>query len=508
MNNQFTGSWNSFNAFENNGGLNTSASPLAVKDFESTDLQNVELDIWGSITKRAGYLNLNSAEVNSGASGNGVFFYENSSGTDYLVSIFGDKLYKMDSLDGTFDAITGAITLTASQDNQAQFKTYNNILFGVNYSDAPFKWTGSGNAAAMGVPTNLTQAKCIENWTEYMFLANVTVGGVYYGSRMYWSGAGTPDTFDAADWVNINANDGTDIIAIKALGDKLVIFKERSIHVGIFTGDTDIPFVFAKTPSHVGCIARDSVQEVNNGLIFLSYDGFYYFDGSNSLKISNNISYTLRNDCAKSRFPKAVSTLLMEKNQYLCFVTDSGDSTNQTGFIWDFYTKAWMKYVGASVNAITRIHTSYEERPYFLDYSGFCYRMNTGTNDYPLGVLTAIDAYYKTKWFSFADLMNQKGIPHVMMYLAYNNASLTVGYSFDFEDANQYSVSLPLNSSSSAYGSAVYGTATYAGAGGFTKRIDLTGRGRVFRLSFENSAPSETFKINGFGISAYLETAS
>jgi hypothetical protein len=198
----------------------------------------------------------------------------------------------------------------------------------------------------------------------------------------------------------------------------------------------------------------------------------------------------------------------MEKNQYLCFVTDSGDSTNQTGFIWDFYTKAWMKYVGAEVNAITRIHTSYEERPYFLDYSGFCYRMNTGTNDYPLGVATAIDAYYKTKWFSFSDLMNQKGVPHVMMYLAFNNASLTVGYSFDFEDANQYSVSLPLNSSSSAYGSGVYGTATYAGAGGFTRRIDLTGRGRVFRLTFENSAPSETFKINGFGISAYLETAS
>ena len=49
MNPQFTGGWNSFNAFENNGGLNTSASPLAVKDFESTDLQNVELDIWGAI---------------------------------------------------------------------------------------------------------------------------------------------------------------------------------------------------------------------------------------------------------------------------------------------------------------------------------------------------------------------------------------------------------------------------------------------------------------------------
>jgi len=508
MNNQFTGIYNTFNAFENNGGLNTSASPLAVKDFEATALQNVELDIWGAISKRNGYLNLNSSAVNSGTSGNGLFFYENSSGIDYLVGVFGDEFYKMDGLDGTFDAITGTLTFTADQDNQCQFRTYGDILYGTNGVNAPFKWTGSGNASAMTVPTGLTTAYCIESWTEYMFLANVTVSGTLYSSRLYWSAAGDPATWDSADWVNINKNDGTDIICVKSLGDKLVIFKERSIYIGIFTGDTDIPFTFAKTPSHVGCIARDSVQEVNNGLIFLSYDGFYYFDGSNSQKISNNLNYTLRTDVSKSRFSKAVSSLLMEKNQYICFLAASGGSTNTIGFTWDFYTKAWTKYIGASCNAIARVHTSNEERIYFSDYSGYCYQMNTGTDDYPLTVKTAINAYYRTKWFSFNDLMNTKGVPEVVIYPTYSNSTLTVGYSFDFEEANQYSQTISLASSSAAYGSGVYGTATYAGSGGFSYRVDLTGRGRVFRLSFENAVESETFKINGFGISAYLESAT
>ena len=508
MNPEFTGTVNAFNAFENNGGLNTTASPLAVKDFESTDLQNVELDIWGSIKKRKGYLNLNETEVNSGAPGLGIHYYENSSGTDYLVGVFGDKIYKMDDLDGTFDDITGAFTLTDAANNRCQFMTYNDTLFGTNNTDLPFKWTGTGDIAAMDVPTDLTKAKCIGAWTEYCFLGNVIVDGTLYSSRVYWSAAGDPTSWDSADWVQVNKNDGQDITAIMPLGDKLVIFKERAIYVAMFTGDTDIPFIIAKSPSHVGCIARDSVQLVNNGLIFLSYDGFYYFDGSNSLKISNNINKTLREDVNTARFSQACSTLLMEKNQYICFMTTGAGSTNDVSFVWDFYTKAWMKNTGAAANVITTIHVDNSERPYFLDYDGFCYKMNIGNNDYPLSVETAIDAYYKTKWFSFGDLMNQKGIPTVMMFVKFDTADLRIGYAFDFEEINQYIVTLPLtNSSADVYDTAVYDTATYSNSGGFSSRIDLTGRGRVFRLSFENNSIDETFTINGFGISAYLETA-
>ena len=44
-----------------------------------------------------------------------------------------------------------------------------------------------------------------------------------------------------------------------------------------------------------------------------------------------------------------------------------------------------------------------DERPYFGDYNGYIYRMDTGTDDYPLGVKTAIDAYYYTNWKYFDD---------------------------------------------------------------------------------------------------------
>lgn len=508
MNNQFTGTTHNFPLIQSNGGLNTTASPLSVEDKEASDIKNVELDQWGSLIKRNGYLNLVTAEVNSGAAGTGLFQYESSTNDPFLISVFGDKYYKMDALDGTFDDITDTATITDAQNNQWQFKTYNDIVFGTNNTDLLLKWTGTGNVASMTVPTDLTTAKTIEVFTEYFFVANVTVDGTAYKSRIYWSSPGAPETWNDADWVNINKNDGTEIVCLKTLGDKLIIFKNRSIHIGVYTGDSDIPFVFAKTPSHVGCIARDSVQEIGNGLIFLSYDGFYYFDGTNSLKISEKINYTISNDLDLSRLQYAVSATYKKKNQYICFVTQTGETGNNYGLIYDYYSKAWLTYEGASVNAITTYYDDGDEKIYFSDYDGFTYQMDTGTSDYPLAVKTAIDAYYKTKWFHFGDITHKKAIPHLYLYAAHKNATLTIGYSFDFEEVNQQSLTVNLASSAATYGSALYGTGTYAGIGGFSQRLDLQGRGRVFRLSFENNALDEEFKIHGYSLMVYQETAS
>lgn len=506
MNQQFTGQTNSFALIQNTGGLNSTASPLTVTDNEATDLQNVDLDLWGRIMKRLGYLNLNSEEVNSGAGCTGHFYFELPDGTDYLVATFGNKIYKMDDLDGTFDDITGAATITDYDTYKWQFKVYNSTLLGTNNVNVPLKWTGSGNVATWTLPALMTRCKTLEIWNDFTFVGNVTVDGIIYPSRFYWSSPGTTETWDSADWINVNKDDGQEIICLKALGDKLVIFKERNIYLAGYTGDTNIPFVVYKTPSHVGTIARDSVQEVSNGLIFLSYDGWYYFDGSNSVKISDKINYTVANDLASSSLQYATSIVNRSKNQYLCFLTEAGSSTNSMALVYDFYNKAWYKYDGLSANVACNVYVDGEERVYFGDYSGFSYRLGTGNSDYPLGVKTAINAYYKTKWFNFGELMNQKAVPHIVVYLKYDNSTLNIGYSWDFEDVNQRTLTQSLASSASVYGSSVYGASTYAGSGGFPKRIDLTGRGRVLRLSFENSTEDEAFTINGFGFSAYQET--
>lgn len=593
----FTQQAQNFALFKNNGGLNTTASTLALEDNEASDLQNVDLDLWGAIRKRGGYRHMNPSETeyNSGAVGNGIYYYETASGTDYLLEVFGNQLTYQDDLDGAQHDVTGAITLTPGQDNQVQWKTYRDTAIGTNNVDAPFKFiksggvattitlnaggtnysvgdliylTGAGNggavvkvatlgasnavatftlvgggsgystangittdapesatlgsgctlnvtavtsnAAALTVPTGLTRAKSTEVFFGRFLLANVTVSGVKYGSRIYWSYPGSIDRWWDADWADVERDDGQEITCIKALGDRLVIFKERSIHIAMYTGDTDVPIVLAKTPSNVGCVARDSVQEVNNGLVFLSYDGLYYFDGSNSTKISDKLNYTFKYDVDHNRLEHAQATMYRSKNQYLISLSEASGSQNECTYVWDYYTKGFTRHRGLEVNAITTLNYQNEERIYFVDSNGFAYRYDSGEDDYPLGIQTAIEAYYKTKWFTFGDLVTVKSNLHSVVYLDFASSTLTLGYSFDFDDTDQYQISIPLSTGSETYDSptAIYDTSKYAGSGGFPYRVDMAGRGRTMRMSFYNNALGETFKISGFGISVMPETVT
>lgn len=497
-----------FALIRSTGGLNSTASGLNVADTESTDLQNIDFNKFGSILKRNGYTALNTSAFNSGAAWNGLFWYEiTSSGNNYLIGTCGSKLAKMDGLDGTWDDITGGLTITAGNNNHVSWTNHLDTALGTNGVDAPFQWTGSGDGSAMTVPTGLTTARFVEAWSKYTFLANVTVSATVHKTRIYWSAIDSISSWDSAAFRDIGKNDGQPITGVKGLGDRLVIYKSRSIWVGQFTGDSDIPFVFFPTPSHVGCEAPWSIQEVDNGHVFLSQDGYYYFDGVNSKKISDRITATL-NTMNKTRFQNVVSAYQKSTNRYWSSQSLDAVSTHARVITYDSYNNAFGLYKGHNANCYAIAYVNGEERIYFGDYGGYVYRADTGTNDYPSNSATAISAHYYTKWFNFDDLVNVKGLPEVTIYYQIANSTLTFSYSYDFESADQYSQSITMNTSSSVYGTAIYGTDTYAASGGAVTRRTLTGRGRVVRLKVENSALSETMQIDGFGMLPHLETAA
>lgn len=492
------------------GGLNTTGGALSLNDAESPDLLNVEFDKFGSILKRRGYTALNTSAIASSPDIDGLWWYEyNSSGTPtrYAIAVAGANVYKMDALDGTWDSITGSLTITPG--NHCDFENFLNEVYVTNWSNAPFKWTGSGNASAMTVPTGLTKARFVKQFNNYLFLANVTVSGTTYPSRIYWSALKDTGTWDSADFIEVSKDDGQQITGLKVLSDRLVVYKERAIYTVFYTGDADIPFILpggGKTNSSVGCVAPFSIQEIENGHIFLSYDGFYYFDGNNSYKISDKIDSTIL-ELNSTRFSQCVSLVYKNNTQYMCSFPSSGETENEIVIVWDYALNAFTYWTGiAPCSMATFYIDGVTERPYFGDYAGFVYRMDTGLDDYPLNTQTAINAYYYTNWRVFDDLVNKKGVPRAVVYYQTSNAVLTFSYSYNFEESDQYSTTFSLSAGTSLYGSALYGTGTYAASGGRIKRRDLTGRGQAVRFKFSNSTLSETFRIDGLGVEVFLST--
>lgn len=358
-----------------------------------------------------------------------------------------------------------------------------------------------------GANVNISKAKVIAQYNNYLFLGNVTFNGSVEKSRIVWCNIKDDLTWLATSFIDIARNDGQQITQIVVLGDRLVVFKERSIYNVFFTGDADIPFTVQETGSPVGTLAPNSVKEIENGLVFLSYDGLYYFDANNSYKLSLQIQTTLLSYNA-SRFTQARSMLQKTKNRYFLSLPSNGQTNNDVLVVWDYQLNAFSLYGGIAAASMATVYvTATQERVYFGDYAGWVYRMDTGVDDYPLGVQTAINAYYYTNWKHYDDIVDQKGIPNIVLYYQTNNAIITLVYSYDFENADTYSQTFSTATSTSVYGTAVYGVGTYAGVGGSQQRRDLDGRGRVVRFGFKNMNLSETFQIDGLGSFAHLETS-
>ncbi len=293
------------------------------------------------------------------------------------------------------------------------------------------------------------------------------------------------------------------------LGDRLVVYKTRSIYNVFFTGDADVPFILpggGKSNSTVGCVAPFSVQAVDNGHVFMSFDGFYFYDGINSFKISDKINTTFL-ALNRSKLVNARSLVQKDKNKYWCSLTASGGSENSKVFVWDYFLNAWSVYDGMAISAATTIYVDgTEERPYWGDYAGFVYRGDTGANDFPLNSSTAIDAFYYTNWKNYGDLSDKKGIAHLVLYHQIADTIMSFSYSYDFNSGDQFNQTIDFSTSGDLYGSAIYGTATYASSGGAVKRKDLTSRGYVVRFKFANKVAGDTLQVDGFGTVPHLET--
>ena len=508
------------------GGLNDTGSPFDLTDNESPDLQNIDFDRFGSIMPRYGYEVLNTVALPTTNACLGLYWLRIplTSGSAYNTAIYNtdlysatlwlgnsnktitimlDKVYKMDALDGTWVDITQTgPKLSTAGELHCDFTTFNSKLLFTNDEDVPKQWDLTTNLtnsiSNMTVVTGLTQARFVVNFQNYCLMANCVVSGDDKPTRVYWSAFKNEASWDSADYAEVGFNDGQEITGFKVLGDKLIVYKTKSIWYISFTGNADIPFLVFKTNSSIGCVAPFSIQEVDKGHIFLSWDGLWYFDGINSYKLSDKINNTIRNDVNRDRIAYAKSVYQFDKNRYLLSVAGSTSTFNNLviSLTYDPYQTTGSifkasKYTGISASNMAIFNLEgIEERLYFADYLGYTYRGDIGLNDYPSNTPYAVNSYYYTNWKNFNDICDSKGIPHAYIYHSKTNGTLTFAYAYDFSTIDQYTHTFDMST-----------TQTVSDLG---VRRDLTGRGRVVRFKFANSASSTHYVIHGLGVQASL----
>lgn len=189
-----------------------------------------------------------------------------------------------------FNDRTGALAASSLSGTTNTYDSLNNILVGganSASSGVPFKVTAynTNGAALGGSPPSADIAKQVNN---FMFLSR-NLSTTTTQSRVYWSNVNDPETWNAANVLDFNKNDGEPIMALGSIGTDLYIFKQNSIG-RLSTVTLTVSGAVTLGPlttviRGVGCCGPRAIDNLPNGnIVFVSFDGkFYEFDGSTLL---------------------------------------------------------------------------------------------------------------------------------------------------------------------------------------------------------------------------------
>ena len=126
--------------------------------------------------------------------------------------------------------------------------------------------------------------------------------------------------------------------------DKLIVFNRNSIHIVVGSGNPASSAVELLT-DEVGLVARDSVIQVGNQVLFLSDNGIYgmnfidlYNLRGNEVPLSESIDATIKT-ITKAQSSKASAVYF--DNRYYIAVPTGGSTFNNTLLIYNFLNKSW-----------------------------------------------------------------------------------------------------------------------------------------------------------------------
>ncbi len=190
------------------------------------------------------------------------------------------KLYELVGTSWTDVSRTVGGVYAAGVSDRWRFAQYGNVSLATNKQSVIQFSNGSG---AFENITGSPQASIIETVNDFIFAFDTNEATYADSPDRWWCSA----LGDYTDWTpaiatqcatgRITSIPGK-IRAGKRLGGRIVIYKDRGISVGTYTGPAFI-WAFEDIPGDVGAVSDEVVINLETEHYFMSHDGFFRFDG-------------------------------------------------------------------------------------------------------------------------------------------------------------------------------------------------------------------------------------
>jgi hypothetical protein len=521
-------------------GLNLLIADILANDKEATaGSRNLEYVEGGAPRKRMGYLRQGTGLTNA-PRGLGQFISEDD---NYPITADGDTLKKLES--GSWNALSG-VTVDATA----------NISI-TNIFEKTYAWDGvNGGVVYDGTtvarPGTMPRARFSVIYKGY----HVASGVRGQPFRLYWSSVtntslftnnvvpANPETIGINDAANvpgatvfsssdatvraidINKDDGQDVVGLGFFQDVLIVFKENSIYQLYLNAEGG--FVVERISSSYGAVCHGAIASVENDCYFLTDKGVYvlgnepnYFASIRTNELSSRVKPLLER-INPAQYERCRG-FYFDDRYFLSIPLDDSDTCNAM-VVYDRRFYAWMYWTNISAQDMYVFKDKDNDGAkhfYFTDYeTAFVQEFIPGTyrdND------EAIDAIFITRAFEGKMIDREKYWYVIRPIFRLTTGAVTMSYITERGSEGQ---SVPINPTEigglglDQFGALQFGTSqtdTYSDSdlglpgstGGESSSTDYThtvydiGVGldsRTLKVKFENSGIDETFTLLGWAI--------
>ena len=234
-------------------------------------------------------------------------------GSKKVFAVAGAKFYEYSS--GWVDR-TGAVTITAGDDNTFEWVVaYDHVVL-TNGVDAPFKWTGSGNATVLDVDSRFTTAEHVAFFDNRLWMGNVDTNY----DRYWYSNIGDIETWDVLNFNNL----GSPIGALQANQNVLAFHTDDFISIAIATGNAVRPYQVQqrtssdpRNPQTGGSISGRAVVTIpGNAQLFPQDDGIYMWAGGDRIeKVSHALDLGYWDTINMSRLGQSFAVFYAQESE-------------------------------------------------------------------------------------------------------------------------------------------------------------------------------------------------
>ncbi len=322
------------------------------------------------------------------------------------------EVYRTEANGTLFYKVTSNTALTLND------PTVDTIVYSDDKTDAQLI-SGEILYTTGGVLSNISPPSCtaVVNWKNRLIIKSSDEQNVIWYSKI--RNEGFPVEFSDELTVTVDPRGG-DITALGVLDDKLIIFKESSIHLLAGDGPNNLglqsdfgqPQLLA---SDVGCVDINSVIETPVGLMFKSSKGIFLLDrGLSVIYVGAEVEAFNGSRITASRLVPDVNQIRFTTEDNLCLV-------------FDYYFKQWSTFTNhEAVGA-----TIYDGSFCFIKANGFVYKEDTssfmdGSNRIKMKIVSA--------WMSMADLQGFQRFYKLLLlgsYKSKHRLRVKLGYNFN-----------------------------------------------------------------------------